>query len=30
VNYELGYLVGLTPTTPHGTVRWKFEYELAF
>ncbi len=30
VKYELGYLVGFTPATPRGTMRWKFEYELAF
>lgn len=28
--YELGYLFGVTPAAPHGAVRWKFEYELAF
>ena len=27
--YEAGYLFGLTPGSPHGTVKWVFEYELA-
>ena len=30
IKYELGYLVGITPSTPRGTVRWKFEYEISF
>jgi hypothetical protein len=30
IRYELGYLFGMTSTTPRGTVRWKFEYEFAF
>ena len=28
--YEAGYLFGLTPSTPRGTLRWKFEFELTF
>ena len=30
IKYELGYLFGATSTTPSGTLRWRFEYEIAF
>jgi hypothetical protein len=30
LKYELGYLFGLTRSTPDGTVRWRLEYEIAF
>jgi hypothetical protein len=30
IKYELGYLFGITPATPRGAVRWKFEYEIQF
>lgn len=30
INYELGYLVGLTRASPEGTVKWKLEYEIHF
>lgn len=30
LNYELGYLVGLTRAAPAGTVKWKLEYEFRF
>jgi hypothetical protein len=30
VRYELGYLFGVTSTTPRGALRWKFEYEIPF
>jgi high-affinity iron transporter len=30
LKYEVGYLFGLTQATPRGTVRWRFEYEIAF
>ncbi len=30
IKYELGYLFGITPATPRGAVRWKFEYEIPF
>jgi high-affinity iron transporter len=30
IKYELGYLFGITPATPRGAVRWKFEYEFPF
>ena len=30
LKYEVGYLFGLTHATPHGTVKWLFEYELFF
>jgi hypothetical protein len=28
--YEIGYLFGLTPGTPDGTVKWRLEYEFRF
>jgi hypothetical protein len=28
--YEVGYLFGLTPGTPDGTVKWRLEYEFRF
>ena len=28
--YELGWLVGLTPGTPEGTLRWRLEMEIPF
>jgi len=28
--YTAGYLLGLTPGTPGGTVKWKVEYEIPF
>lgn len=30
LQYQLGYLVGLTRATPDGTLKWLVEYELAF
>ena len=30
VNYEVGYLFGLTRATPQGTVKWRLEYEFRF
>jgi len=30
IKYEVGYLFGITPSTPRGTLRWKFEYEISF
>jgi hypothetical protein len=30
IKYEVGYLFGVTPSTPRGTLRWKFEYEISF
>ena len=30
LKYEVGYLVGLSTTTPQSTVRWLLEYEFAF
>ena len=30
IKYELGYLFGITPATPSGAIRWKFEYEISF
>ena len=28
--YEVGYLFGLTPGTPDGTIKWRLEYEFRF
>jgi len=28
--YEVGYLFGLTPGMPDGTVKWRLEYEFRF
>ena len=30
LKYEVAYLFGLTQATPHGTVRWRLEYEIPF
>lgn len=30
LKYEVGYMFGMTPATPRGAIRWKFEYEIAF
>jgi hypothetical protein len=30
INYQLGYLFGLTSATPQGTVKWLLEYEFHF
>ena len=30
IKYEIGYLFGVTPTTPRGTLRWKFECDISF
>jgi len=30
LNYEIGYLFGLTPASGRSAVRWKLEYELSF
>ena len=30
LNYEVGYLFGLTRAAPQGTVKWKLEYEFRF
>jgi hypothetical protein len=30
VKYELGWLFGLTPTTPAGTLKWRLEVEIPF
>lgn len=29
-NYNVGYLVGLTPGSPKGTAKWGLEYEIPF
>lgn len=30
LKYEVGYLLGLTPTSGRSAIRWRLEYELAF
>lgn len=30
IKYEAGYLQGLTPATPHSTLRWRVEWEMNF
>ncbi|MBV8093635.1 MAG: hypothetical protein JO110_10435, partial [Acetobacteraceae bacterium] len=30
LRYEAGYLFGATRASPHGAVRWRLDYELAF
>lgn len=30
LNYEVGYLFGLTRATPEGTLKWRLEYEFHF
>lgn len=30
VEYEVGYMFGLTQASPRGAIRWKLEYEIAF
>ena len=30
LQYEVGYMFGLTPASPRGAIRWKLEYEIAF
>jgi hypothetical protein len=30
LNYQMGYLFGLTRAAPQGTVKWQVEYELRF
>lgn len=30
LNYNIGYMFGLTPGTPEQTVKWEFEYEIPF
>jgi hypothetical protein len=30
IEYEVGYLFGLTRATERGAVRWRFEYEIPF
>lgn len=30
IGYEVGYLVGVTPATPDGTLKWKLKYEMVF
>jgi len=30
LKYEVGYLFGLTPGTPDGTIKWRLEYEFRF
>ena len=30
IKYEIGYLAGVSTTSPASTVKWKLEYEIAF
>lgn len=30
IKYEIGWLFGATPATPHGTLRWRLELEIPF
>jgi high-affinity iron transporter len=30
LKYEVGYMFGMTPASPRGAIRWKFEYEISF